>query len=174
MNAPAVQPHNPTALTPATAQIGAQLEGGILVGRFFLEARAFALIAAPKHEGEIPVTVWHKSHQRIEGALSDWDGLANTSAMAEDGNALAVKTMALQIGELSGWYLPSRGELLLAWSARAALPEAERFEEDVYWSSTQSARFGDYAWFQSFNDGTQNDWRKDYKDMARAVRRVSI
>jgi hypothetical protein len=164
----------PQSLTPANAPIGALLAGGILLGRFFLEVQPYVLIGAPKAEGDFPRTVWNKSLERVAGALSDFDGLANTRAMAEAGSALATKILALRLSDHDDWYLPSRGELLLAWSARAALPEAERFDKDWYWSSTQYADDSDYAWNQGFLNGIQNYWLKDLKTMARAVRRVSI
>ena len=164
----------PQDLNLATATLGTPIAGGFLIGRFFLEAQPYALILAPKHEGEFPRTAWHKTFDTVKDAQSDFDGLANTRAMAEDGSPLAVKTLALRINEQEDWYLPSRGELLLAWSARAVLPEGERFEVDYYWSSTQYAADSDYAWYQSFIDGTQYDWPKDDEGMARAVRRVAI
>jgi len=163
----------PQDLNAATAPIGTPMHGGFLIGRFFLEQQPFALIVAPKAT-EFPATVWSKSEKKVEGALHDFDGLHNTGAMAEAGSPLAQKIRTLEIGGGVIWYLPSRGELLLAWSAREALPEAERFEEDVYWSSTQYAGYAAYAWYQSFNYGYQYFWHKDTKLMARAVRRVSI
>ena len=164
----------PQDLNAATAPLGTPMHGGFLIGRFFLEQQPFALIVAPKTTGEFPATVWHKTTKKVEGALSDFDGLHNTGAMAEAGSPLAQKIRALEIGGEVIWYLPSRGELLLAWSAREALPEAERFEEDGYWSSTQYAGYVAFAWVQSFSIGYQFVWRKDNKLMARAVRRVSI
>ena len=164
----------PQQLTHATAPLGTLLAGGILLGRFFLEAQGFALIGAPKAEGEFPRTVWSKSTKRVDGALSDFDGLANSRAMAEAGSPLAAKILALRLADHDDWYLPSRGELLLGWSARAAMAEAERFEEDLYWSSTQSAVVSGDAWYQSFLYGYQDYWRKASKFLARAVRRVTI
>ena len=151
-----------------------RLVGKRTTGRFFLEAQPYALILAPKQEGELPVTVWHKKTGLVEGALSDFDGLANTRAMAEDGSPLAVKILSLAIAGRNDWYLPSRGELLLCWAAREALPKGEAFDEDWYWSSTQHAEVSRYAWSQSFLNGSQGDWHQDDKLMARAVRRVAI
>jgi len=165
--------NTPQSLTPANAPIGTPIAGGILIGRFFLEQQPFALIVAPKAT-EFPATVWSNSQKKVEGALSDFDGLHNTGAMAEAGSQLAQKIRALEIGGEVIWYLPSRGELLLAWSASAALPEAERFDKDWYWSSTQSADDSGYAWVQGFDYGNQGRWLKGSKGMARAVRRVSI
>ena len=164
----------PGQLTPANAPIGALLAGGILLGRFFLEVQPYALIGAPKAQGDFPRTVWNKGLERVADALSDFDGLANTRAMAEASSALATKILALRLADHDDWYLPSRGELLLAWSARAALPEAERFDKDWYWSSTQSADDSGFAWYQGFGYGNQDFWPKVYELMARAVRRVSI
>jgi hypothetical protein len=164
----------PQDLNAATAPIGTPMHGGFLVGRFFLEQQPFALIVAPKADGEFPATMWSKSQKNVEGALSDFDGLHNTGAMAEAGSPLAQKIRALEIGGEVIWYLPSRGELLLVWSAREALPEAERFDKDVYWSSSQSAGYDAFAWLQSFDYGGQGYWHKGSKGMARAVRRVSI
>jgi len=166
--------NTPQSLTPANAPLGTLIAGGILAGRFFVDVQPFALIVAPKAEGEFPRAVWNKGLERVAGALSDFDGLANTSAMAEADSALATKILALRLADHDDWYLPSRGELLLAWSARAALPEAERFDKDWYWSSTQSADVSDYAWGQGFYYGGQDGWPKGYELMARAVRRVSI
>jgi len=165
---------NAPHLTIANAPLGTLIAAGILAGRFFLEEKPYAIIVAPKHEGEFPATAWNKSLKAVDGALSDFDGLANTRAMAEAASPLAVKTLALRIGEVDDWYLPSRGELLLAWSAREAMPEGEKFEKDIYWTSTQYAGDRSYAWYQGFLNGTQNYWHKDDLLMARAVRRVAI
>lgn len=164
----------PQDLNPATAPLGAAVAGGFLTGRFFIAEKPYALIVAPKDVGEFPATAWAKSAKRVDGALSDFDGSTNTAAMAEAGSPLAQKIRTLAIGGFTDWHLPSRGELLLAWSARETLPEGERFEESWYWSSTQYAADSDCAWGQSFDYGYQGSWLKDYKGMARAVRRVAI
>lgn len=49
---------------------------------------------------------------------------------------------------------------------------AEAFEDDWYWSSTQSSASG--AWSQYFNGGYQYYAYKDYTGRARAVRRIKI
>jgi len=163
-----------TRLVGGFFPLGAAIEGGILIGRFFLEEKPYALIVAPKQEGEFPSTAWSKSMDKVEGALSYFDGAANTRAMAEAGSPLAVKVLAFKIGGFEDWHLMSRGEALLAMAARDLMPETEAFEREWYWTSTQSADVSDFAWFQGFDDGNQGDWRKDYKSMARAVRRVAI
>lgn len=50
----------------------------------------------------------------------------------------------------------------------------EAFDEAWYWTSTQCASGPDYAWGQGFNDGYQDDTRKNYVLRARAVRRTPI
>jgi hypothetical protein len=68
-----------------------------------------------------------------------------------------------------GGYLPNRieGAMLFAYLK-------SEFENEVYWLGEQSADGSGYAWLQGFDDGIQLYWHKDYKYMARAVRRVSI
>lgn len=49
--------------------------------------------------------------QSIDGALSYFDGRANTIAMAEGGSELAKWALGLRIGGNDDWYLPSQDEL---------------------------------------------------------------
>jgi len=50
----------------------------------------------------------------------------------------------------------------------------EAFDQDAYWTSTQFAAYGYYAWVQTFDDGAQYYWHKDTRDRGRAVRRYLI
>ena len=50
----------------------------------------------------------------------------------------------------------------------------EAFDEAAYWASTQHASGSDCAWYQNFYYGYQDDWYKDDKLRARAVRRSPI
>ncbi len=115
---------------------------------------------------------WNESDENIAGALSVYDGLANTRAMAEAGSKLAVAIAELRIGGRDDWYLPSRGEALLAYAAD--LQGAEVFERDWYWTSTQTAYDPAWAWCQSFNYGLQGDGHKGYQYRVFAVRREPI
>lgn len=99
----------PQAQPPLT--IGQPTEGGFFAGRFLLGGNAFALIVAPKFEGEFANVAWHPSRIDVPAALSFNDGLANTIAMAEAGSELAKRIRALKIGGHDDWYLPSRDEL---------------------------------------------------------------
>jgi len=68
-----------------------------------------------------------------------------------------------------GGDLPNRIEQAMLWAHHA-----DKFQKRYYWSNTQYAGYGAYAWGQSFDTGNQDYWPKDYKLMARAVRRVTI
>jgi hypothetical protein len=103
MNAPLVKA---VALT-----IGSPFEGGFYAGDFRIGDTAYALIVAPKAEGELKDVQWHDNYTSVEGALSYCDGLANTDAMAAAGSTLAKQVRELRIGGFDDWYLPSQDEL---------------------------------------------------------------
>jgi len=63
----------------------------------------------------------------------------------------------------------TRGELALCFHN---VPEI--FQKDWYWSSTPYAGNASYAWYQGFDSGYQDNYRKGTKRRARAVRRVKI
>jgi len=67
----------------AVLVIGAAIAGGFLTGRIRVGDQVFGIIVAPKAEGEDKDAVWNKSTKKVEGALSCFDGRANTQAMAE-------------------------------------------------------------------------------------------
>ncbi|MDB6061534.1 MAG: hypothetical protein JWM78_1637 [Verrucomicrobiaceae bacterium] len=75
---------------------------------------------------------WGKRGKDILGARSDWDGVANTHAMAENGSDLAQKIMALDIDGHRDLYLPARHELRLI-----KLVAPQLIVDDWHWSSTQ-------------------------------------
>lgn len=91
--------------------LGTAMDGGFYAGRIMVGDQAFALVVAPKAEGEHPDTQWHDNYDNIEGAKSYFDGLANTDAMAEAGSELAKWAKDLRIGGHDDWYLPSQDEL---------------------------------------------------------------
>lgn len=91
--------------------IGTALDGGFYAGRIMVGDQAFALVVAPKAEGEHPDTQWHDNYDNIEGAKHYDDGLANTNAMVEAGSALAKWARGLRIAGHDDWYLPSQDEL---------------------------------------------------------------
>ena len=91
--------------------IGTSMGGGFYAGRIRIGEQVFALIVAPKAEGEHEDTPWNKSVKSVEGAQSYFDGAANTNAMALAGSKLAKWAQWLRIGGHDDWYLPSQDEL---------------------------------------------------------------
>jgi hypothetical protein len=168
----------PAALEIPTVA-GTPFAGGFYAGRFFIGGQAYALIVAPKAEGELEESTWNKSRKHVAGATSYCDGLANTEAMVAVGSGLAKWARRLRIGGFDDWHLPSRLQALVMHGELSTLPD---FEEDTdngfalawYWTSTQHAEFDDYAWFQSFLTGFQHYLRKNDELRARAVRMIRI
>lgn len=165
------------AVIPTLA--GTPFAGGFYAGRFFIGADAYALIVAPKADGEIAELAWHDKRKAVAGANSYSDGAANTAAMAKAGSGLAQWATSLRIGGFDDWYMPSRLELLVAFGELKTLEAfqedaADGFADEWYWSSTQYARYESYAWFQGFTNGHQYGGRKDNELRARAVRRLKI
>jgi hypothetical protein len=111
---------------PAAIQtiIGTAMGGGFYAGRIRVGDDIFALIVAPKVEGEHEDAAWNTSAKSIEGALSYFDGHANTIAMAEGGSDLAKWALDLRIGGNDDWYLPSQDELEILY--RNLKPTADK------------------------------------------------
>ncbi len=91
--------------------IGTAMEGGFYAGRIRIGDELFALIVAPKAEGEHEDAIWIDDYRDVPGAKSYFDGLANTHEMAESGSDLAKWARDLRIGGHDDWYLPSQDEL---------------------------------------------------------------
>lgn len=87
------------------------MDGGFYAGRIRIGDQAFALIVAPKADGEHEDAPWNDTYSVVEGAQSYLDGLANTDAMAGAGSELAKWARGLRIGGHDDWYLPSQDEL---------------------------------------------------------------
>ena len=95
------------AALPAIATLH---EGGYYVGRYRIAGVPYALIVAPKAEGEHAPIAWNRPPKMVEGALSYCDGLANTRAMAEAGSKLAEWALNARIGGFTDWYLGALDE----------------------------------------------------------------
>ena len=160
-------------------QPGAAFGGGFYAGRFYIGTDAYALVVAPKAEGEIKDMPWNSSLKSVAGATSYCDGLANTKAMAKAGSALAKKILKLKIGGYADWHLPSRLQSLLAFHELAAAElfapgGSESYEREWHWTSTQHAENADCAWVQGFGYGHQGSLHKGYEWRARAVRMIKL
>jgi hypothetical protein len=103
--------------------VAVPLEGGFYAGRILIAGILYALIVAPKAEGERKAGVWSKSFDSVPGALSWNDGAANTAAMADSDSTLAKWAKGLTIGGYSDWYIPALDELEICY--RAFKPTAE-------------------------------------------------
>ena len=93
-----------------TTILGTAMGGGFYAGRIMIEGQAYALIVAPKAEGETEKE-WIADYQDVPNAQSFNDGLTNTLAMAEAGSELAQWARDLRIADHDDWYIPSQDEL---------------------------------------------------------------
>jgi len=91
--------------------LGTAMGDGFYAGRIMIDGLAYALIVAPKAEGEHEDAIWIDDYKDVSGAKSYNDGLANTQEMAEAGSDLAKWAQDLRIGGNDDWYLPSQDEL---------------------------------------------------------------
>lgn len=103
---------------------GSSMGGGFYAGRILVEGQPFAIIVAPKAEGEHDETKWIANYKDVPGALSYCDGLSNTKAMAEAGSELSKWALDLRIADLDDWYLPSQDELEIIY--RNLKPTADK------------------------------------------------
>ena len=170
---------SPTKHAAIPYQPGIEFEGGYLAGHFCDDLKPYALIVAPKTEGEQAEIAWGVTDKLLKTATSYSNGPANTATMAKAGSALAKWALGLKIGGYSDWYMPSRLECLLIFGELAALKtfgptQPNGFALGWYWTSTQSAGDGAYAWCQSFDYGTQYSTLKLFQLRARAVRRIAL
>lgn len=116
-------------LVPGT--FGAPFEGGYYGGKIRIGVAIFAIVWAPKAEGEI-TGLWMNKYSNVAGATSCYDSMANTRAMADAGSPIATQALAATIGGHSDWCVPARDVLEMGY--RYLKPTAEG--NDVY-------RYGD-------------------------------
>ena len=115
-----------SSIQEITAILGTSMDGGLYAGRIFIGDQPFALIVAPKAEGEHDETKWIANYKDVPGALSYFDGMSNTKAMAEAGSQLAKWALDLRIGGLDDWYLPSQDELEIIYRNLKPTTETNR------------------------------------------------
>ena len=102
-------------------------------------------------------------------------GLKNTAIIianqgAIDGNTFAATVCNEYSVTVDGvtygdWYLPSKHELNLLYLQKTVVGG---FANNFYWSSTEY--FGNFAWVQSFIDGSQDGYVKSLTGYVRAIR----
>lgn len=123
------------------------------------KAAVAAKIALPKlAKGEVYV-----------GGTIDASGRVTHTILLPGEKADVTWRDALAWAKEHGGDLPTRIEQAMLWAHHHKL-----FKRDYYWSNEQYADDSSCAWGQSFSYGTQDDWLQDGKDVARAVRRVTI
>lgn len=111
--------------TPST--IGDAFEGGFYGGKIRIGVAIFAIVWAPKAEGEI-TGKWLDTYTDVPSATSCFDSMANTKAMAEAGSTIAKQALAATINGFTDWCIPARDVLEMGY--RNLKPTAE--ENYVY------------------------------------------
>ncbi|MFM1864016.1 MAG: hypothetical protein RLZ26_2538 [Pseudomonadota bacterium] len=132
------------------------------------------LITTAADEG---LFTWNKGQGiwTVTGATSTNDGLANTNtlvALADAGAPYIAANACRALG--SEWYLPSRDELNVLYTNRAAIGGFDlsgSWPPGWYWSSSESV--SDSSRYQRFSDGAQTTSFKHYGMSIRCVRRVN-
>lgn len=127
----------------------------------------YALIA--RIEGADAIKGQWGPTRKVGGALSHYDGLANTKAMAAAGSDIAKQALAFKSGSHRDFYIASRHEArIIAANANGLLGKS------WLWTSTQDASDDDYAWLQDFGNGSQFNDPKSHSYGVVLVRRLPI
>ena len=163
-----------SAAGPTTLTIGQAYQGGII---FWLDATGqHGLIAATADQST--GIQWYNGTYRYTGTTSDglYSGTMNTAMiiatqMADNqtGNFAAKVCADYSVTDggvtYGDWYLSSKYELNLLYLQKTAVGG---FASAYYWGSTEVSSSN--AWFQDFDNGTQNSYFKSYPGHVRAVR----
>jgi len=99
---------------PTPTQPGAPFAGGFYGGHIRIAEAIFAIVWAPKAEGET-TGAWLGKYDDVPGARSTFDGMANTVAMAEASSAIGNWARGLSIGGHTDWCVPARDVLELGY-----------------------------------------------------------
>ena len=89
---------------------GTPIAGGFFARALRIDNHPHAVIVANKEEGEFVAQIWNGDLKRVAGALSFYDGLANTRAMARAGSEIAKRVLKLRIGGVDGWCIGARDQ----------------------------------------------------------------
>lgn len=164
---------------------GSPLAGGFFGGEIIINGERYALVVAPKAEGEKMVQQYKaKDLNKADGTDIENEGLVNSDLINDANHPAAQFCRGLQIGGFDDWYLPSRDELMLIWMAlgprRKVVPDlfreggTEAFQPAWYWSSTEHAQNSTNAWIVGFSNGNQSSYDKNLNYGVRAVRRLKL
>lgn len=96
------------------ANHGDPFEGGLYGGQIRIGDHIFGIAWAPKAMGEIKGK-WLDRYERVPGAISCFDSMANTKAMAEAGSDIAKQALAADINGFTDWCIPARDVLELGY-----------------------------------------------------------
>lgn len=140
---------------------GQPLAGGTFFARYWLNGEERALVLL---DNEL-IGSWGKYGEDVAGAKSLSDGAANTRAMAEAGNDIAVKALELDA------HIPSylEGALLMAAKSEGLVTLRE---DRWHWLSSQFS--ANYAYLVDFEDGWLDSNAKNNERVARPVRSLPI
>lgn len=151
-------------LTECTADdvIGTRCSGGIkfATGLVSMDGGCDGSTNKPICSGtDSVIKVWADSRAFNEPADSTTDGETNTINLvtyAPPANPAAQYCYDMVYGGYSDWYLPAKDQLNTLYSQRVTVGG---FVSGPYWSSTEDST--PYAWYQSFNGGSQSYGYKD-------------
>ena len=152
-------------------QVGDFYQGGII---FYLDGNGGGLIAADSDQFSAQ---WGCYEQSIGGTSSAvGTGAANTTAIVSGCSEAFIAgwfCADLTLGGYTDWFLPSKDELNLMYDNigpgdELGLGNVGDFDDDYYWSSTQSGT--SFAWAQNFAGSYQGGLYKINTFSVRAVR----
>lgn len=95
---------------------GTPFGGGYYVGRYQIGGKIYALIVAPRSNGELAATNLLDSGTNISGPYSLTDGATNTTFFKNSGRSPAADWVkSLNIGGYRDWFIPAVNELELCY-----------------------------------------------------------
>jgi hypothetical protein len=101
--------NQPTSAAAALS-LGDPVPGGFFGGLINILGQVHGIAVAGKSQGEFK-GAWLTRREDVPGAVSCFDSVANTIAMAAAGSELAQRILALNIDGVTGFSLPSRDVL---------------------------------------------------------------
>ena len=161
------------------SNVGRLIGGGIVVAEWDENGVKKALIASLTNLSTgLPWTIAPYDTLLIGPTAQSYsNGLTNTNAIIAQTGAPATTTYAAGIAKLylgggfNDWYLPSQWEINLCYQSAAIIGKVAgvtSFLSTNYWNSTEFGATN--AWIQSFGNGFQNTYNKNFNSSVRAVR----